>query len=58
MIHSFTATLSNLKTGEVMTLSFDSLKGYLEAWEEAISFFNSELLKLDKTWKYDKVEHN
>lgn len=56
MIYSFKTLFYNVKTGDKKSLVFTSTKNYLEVWEDAISYFNKELLKLDKTWIYDKVE--
>ena len=56
MINAFEAEFINVKTGEKKTVVFDSTKGFIDAWEDAISFFNTVLLKLDKTWIYSKVE--
>lgn len=52
MIHSYRAEFSNVRTGDKKTVLFDSTKNFIEAWEEAISYFNTELLELDKAWSW------
>lgn len=56
MIFNFNAIFMNVITNEKKIIFFSSSKNYVEAWEDAVSYFNKRLLEMDKTWIYSKIE--
>lgn len=56
MIYDFKAVFENVKTSERISYHFSSCKSFIEAWEDAVSYFNKRLIEKDKYWRYKKIE--
>lgn len=54
-IYHFKAVYENTNTKEIEVLIYISCISFIESWEKAIDYFNSQLLKKDKYWIYKNV---